>query len=167
MRRRQFEDARMNRQRRGYVAVAQESLQRSMIDAPAKARHGPQSLKFRRKSDALANSPVVKRLLTEAVAGQMQHARAPVESRESKHAVNLVERGVQALASQRLQQHLCIRMTAPACDAFNLKSTTQLAVVVYLAVESNDPAPTVRHHGLGARRRQVKNGQPPVRKPNA
>ena len=92
----------------------------------------------------------------------------PVPQGQRKHADGALERLLHAPGVEGRQQGLGIGMALPGrCPALLLQFLAQGQMVVDLAVENDDQTPRGRLHRLMPRRRQVDDGQPPVRKPQA
>src|SRR5262249_9189330 len=123
------------------------------IPRDAAARH--EGLDLGSKAQCRPIVRIVQRLDPIWITRQQQLLLLAIPYTEREHAPSLAEHLVAQLSIE-VQQDLGIRI-APECVALRLQSGPQRAIVVDLAVESNDQ-PAIRSlHWLGAARRQIDN----------
>ena len=103
----------------------------------------------------------VERLLADRVTREPQLAFPPVPQRQPVHGVELVQRGLDTVEGDELEQHLGVA-GAPEPHPTRLEPRAQVAVAVHLTVEGDDPPIVGGDHRLRAGRRQVDDREPPV-----
>ena len=134
---------------------------RVAVDPGVELRQRAERLQLRGEGQLSAGPSVVEGLFAEAVPGQVQPAVSPVPQSEGEHPLAGLERRFEPPGLDGAQQDLGIR-SAPEGETFAHQALTELAVVVDLAVEDEDPPPVTRHHGLGALGAELHHGQSTV-----
>jgi hypothetical protein len=129
--------------------VAHQQADRVPIDLTDPGRMDAQRLQFGPEQQRGAGHPVVHRLLTQAVPGQLKRALLPVPEGQRKHAVAALEGGLEPPADDGSQKDLRVGMPAPGAACVGLlKLATQCPVVVDFAVEHQHEASAGRQHRL-------------------
>src|SRR5579871_4077240 len=144
-----------------YVIVPQQQCQRVAVEAALPAGMLAQGAQFRREHQGAALLAEMQRLLTEAVACQIERALTPVPQGEGEHAACASQRGINAPELAALEQYLGIAAAAKL-TACPLELRAQAGVVIDLAVEAQNHAAAGGVHGLRSAWRQIDDGQTPV-----
>ena len=101
---------------------------------------GPQSLHFRSKDQRTPQQSVIEGLFTRPVPGEMKLAVLSVPKREGEHAVEFLQRPVQAPLRNGRKHNLGIGC-APEGVARGGEFFPQSPIVVNLSIKGNDVAP--------------------------
>src|ERR1700722_9051265 len=158
MPRSELSDPLKDRRRLRHVGKTQKSGDGLLVDPIVETRICLQRSEFGAEEQRAVRPSVVQRLFAESVTGQGQRARGPVPQRERKHATNLLESTLHTPASDGGEQCLGVRVTTPCTQAaLVFKSTSQVKVVVNLAVKNDDESSRDIPHRLRAGRRQVED----------
>ena len=153
-------DAAVDRPRCRHVPVTEIRSQRGPVDLSREPGRRPQRLQLRREHQRVAADPVVERLFTQRVAGEVQDTFLAVPQGKREHAVGPAQGLGRPEACGELEQHLGVGPTADD-DTRALDVGPQRVMVVDLAVEHEHEAAVGRHHRLGAGRREVDDREAP------
>ena len=147
---------------------AEPNTQACAVDLALPGGVPGQRLQLGAEQERPATVPVVQRLLAHAVARQEQRAFGGIPQREREHAVQALQRTLDAPVAYRREQGFGVRMPAPVeAGARRVELGAQVAVVVNLAVVGNDETPARRHHRLVTGWGRIENGQPAMGEPDA
>jgi hypothetical protein len=149
----------VDRPRPRHVVEAKEVGHRARVEAEIDAREAAHRTHLGAEHHTARHVRVVQRLDPEPVAHQVQRVLLLVPEGEGEHAGEARQGGVQAPCVDGCQQHLGVRVPAPAPLA---ERRAQLRRVVDLAVVDDAVPPAGRHHRLRAVCGQVHDRQPPM-----
>ena len=157
-RRRDSADAREQRLRGGHVAKAQVLAEALLVEAYGHT-HREQPLDLGGKDEALGVVPVIERLLAEGIAGEDEPPCAAIPQREREHPVQLSDDRVAAFLVP-VDEGLGVALGAEGVPP--LQPSTQLAVVVDLAVEHGLDRLVLAGDGMVGLVREIDDGEPAV-----
>jgi hypothetical protein len=156
-----------DRQGRRNVDSRGKQVDGRAADRIVEARMDPNRLQFGAEQEVAADPAVIKRLLAEAVAGEMEDPLLTVPKGDGEHSDALFQRRAKPPFGDRLEQGLRIGMAAPGGQPPPLERRAQLFVVVDFAIVGEHPAAVVRDHRLVALRRQVDDRKSAVAEPDS
>ena len=140
--------------RRRNVVVAQVNRDRSAVDVAAKVWMLLERFKFRAEKQRLARPSVIQGLFAGAISRQVQHLFFAVPQTKREHAIEFLERSLDAPAGNRREHDLGVGV-ATKCFAELLQLLPQSFEIVNFAVERHDVAAARGVHRLGAHRREI------------
>ena len=152
-------DATIDRMGRRHIGEPQIGRKRIAVKLGPPAGKRLERLQFGGEDEAPVPQSIVERLDTEAVADEAKRPVPPIPKRKREHADETLDRRPHAPFGDGLDQNLGIGMSLEAPPA-RLKLWPQVARIVDLAVVADDAGATARHHGLGACRRKIDDGEP-------
>ena len=131
--------------------IAQVPIQPVAIDRQCRVWIGRDRLQFRTEHECAVEATVVERLYAEPISHQAQCSLADIPEREREHAVERLERPVEAPGFDGRKDHLGVRVTAPAWrQTFQLERASDRRGVVDLTVVRDHVPTRCGVHGLMA-----------------
>jgi hypothetical protein len=156
--RRQLETVAIQCLRRRHVTVAEEVVQRRLVDPQITGIECRlDGFEFRGESQPAAVIKIIERLDAGPIAVQPQFTVPRIPQRDREHAVEVIDEAFAPLEI-RPQQHFGIRMGAERMAQF-FEFAAEAQEAVYLAVEYDPGFVVVGKHGLHRHRIQVDDRQ--------
>ena len=157
----QLRDPAVDRVRRRHAVVPEVKGDGVAVDLRAEPGECAQRLELGGEREPASDPAVVEGLLPEPVPDQVELALAAVPECDGEHALDRLERAIDAPLLDGPEEHLGVRPAAEG-DALAGEPVSEGAVVVDLAVVVDDPPAVGGHHGLRAVRAEPHHRQPAV-----